>query len=552
LEIDQEAIVQAFLAESDESLGLMEEALVALEGRPDDPEILASIFRVVHTLKGNSLSLGFSVIAEVAHGVEDLLARLRDGEIKVSAGLVTLLLRVADALRQLVPAAVAGIEELLPAHSALLEQLRQGTAGEIERVTVQPESRDRRRRPGRRREDIRVLVERARTLRVDIPRLDRMLNLTGEVAIARGRLRQQLEPGGCEAVLEAFPEMERLFQDLQELIMKVRMVPVGPVFRQYIRTVRDIAVTQGKQVRVVTEGEEVEVDTTVIEHLKDPITHMVRNAIDHGIESPEVRRARGKPPLGLVALRARHDAGSIVIEVADDGSGLDREAIKRRAIERGLIGDGEKLSSTEIDRLIFEPGFTTAEDVTELSGRGVGMDVVRRNVEALRGAVKIESRPGEGTAVAIRLPLTLAIIDGFGVGVGTETYMIPLDTVVECVDLPAGTSDRGDGRGVFNLRGEGIPFVVLARHFGIPALPGARQQVVVVRSTGGLTGLVVDGLFGESQTVIKPLGTLFLGIPGIMGSALLGNGRVALILDVEGLLRQVLQEQHQEAAPVGA
>jgi two-component system chemotaxis sensor kinase CheA len=551
MDFHRDAVLQSFLAESDESLGLSEEALVALETHPDDPELLATVFRTVHTIKGNSLSLGFSELGEFAHVMEDLLARMRDKRLAVTSGIVTLLLRSADALRQMVPAAVAGAEQMLPEHRSVLEQLRKGAPIDVANAVALPPPVARGRAPGRRRDDLHSFVERAQTLRIETSRLDRMLNLTGEVAITRGRLSQRVTALADEELVEAYQEMDRLFAELQELVMKMRMVPVGPVFRQFIRTVRDVAVAHGKQARLTIEGEDVEVDMTVVEHLRDPLTHMVRNALDHGIEPPDVRLARGKDPVGEVALRARHEAGGIVIRVSDDGAGIDRERVVSRALRQGLIGEGERLNETEVDRLIFEPGFTTATNVTDLSGRGVGMDVVRRNIEALRGSVGLESRRGEGTTVTLRLPLTLAIIDGFGVAAGGETYLVPVDAVVECLQLPEDARDLGDGHGVFTLRGTPVPFVVLHKHFGLEASASRHQQVVVVRHGNGRAGLVVDELFGESQAVIKPLGPLFRGLPGIAGSTILGSGRVALILDIEGLLRRVLEIHAEELLGVG-
>ncbi len=319
--------------------------------------------------------------------------------------------------------------------------------------------------------------------------------------------------------------------------MKLRMVPVGPTFRRYRRTVRDLAESHGKVTRLVTEGEDVEGDATVIEHLRDPLTHLVRNALDHGIEPPETRSMAGKDPCGLVTLAARHEAGTIVIELSDDGAGIDRERLLERARDSGIAPEGGDLSEREIERLIFEPGFTTAERVSDLSGRGVGMDVVRRNIEALRGSVNVESRAGEGTSIIIRLPLTLAIIDGLTVGVADETFFIPLETVVKSVELPLDERRRPGGRGVLNLRGTTLPWVRLRRLFRLAGSPPARENVVVVeRRRGRLAGLVVDALQGQSQAVIKPLAKLFRGLPGISGSTILGNGRVALILDVPGLL----------------
>jgi len=306
--------------------------------------------------------------------------------------------------------------------------------------------------------------------------------------------------------------------------------------------VRDVATAQGKQAYVELAGEDVDVDMNVIEHLRDPLTHIVRNAVDHGIEMPERRTALGKDPRGRLSLHAWHEGGSIVIKVQDDGAGLERGRVIERARAMGYATDFDKLADSELFRLILEPGFSTASTVTEFSGRGVGMDVVRRNVELLRGAISIESRAGAGTTITIRLPLTLAIIRGFAVGVDEETYVMPLDTVIECIEFPRDNVGDLASRGVINLRGQALPYLRLRDCFRMGGRPPERENVLVLRYHDQRVGLVVDRLFGESQTVIKPLGRALGDLPGVSGSAILGNGRVALILEVEGLLREALRQ----------
>lgn len=544
---DRKAVLQTFLLEAEERLFEMEESLVALEIRPDDGELIQKIFRGAHTLKGNASCLGFTSVSEFAHAMEDLLQRFRTGAVPVSDGLITLLLRGVDVLRHMVPNAAAGHDELLPAHADLQRRFADASVLPAPPEPVAPlaaPAEDARKRSfGRRQEDAREWVERTSTLRVDIGKLDRMLNMTGEIAIAQGRLKQLLQTlqgQAGETVLEIQREADRLFMDLQELILKVRMIPVGPLFRQYIRTVRDVARAHGKAARLVMEGEEVEVDTTIVEYLKDPITHMIRNALDHGIEAPDARKTRGKDPTGCITLRAFHEAGNIVIQVEDDGAGLDGRRIAAKARAKGLLAESQPCSDQEAYRFIFEPGFSTADTVTDLSGRGVGMDVVRRHVDALRGSVGVESRSGVGATMTIRLPLTLAIIEGFAVGVAGETYVIPLDTVLECVELPAEARDRKQAVGTMNLRGDALPYLRLRDLLGAPGPPSMRENVVVVRHHGGQAGLVVDALYGERQAVIKPLGAIFRGIQGISGATILGDGRVALIVDVPSVLRRVL------------
>jgi two-component system chemotaxis sensor kinase CheA len=547
MEIDLDTILLTFSAETEERLGEMEEALVALEVCPQDEKLLEAIFRGAHTIKGNSASLGFSAVAKFAHAFEELLQHFRSRAVAVTRERITLLLRSVDALRQMVPEAINGAEELQPAHAALLQQLASGIScgAEDEPCALPAQSADYARPLSRPREDFQPWLGRAGTVRVDIQKLDRMLNLAGEITVAHGRLREALDTrsrGGNDA-LEAQGQVERLSLDLQEQIMKVRMVPVGPIFRQYIRIVRDMAQATGKVIQLAIDGEDVEIDLSVVEHLKDPLIHMIRNALDHGIENPEARQAQGKDRCGLITLSASHDGANIVIRVKDDGAGLSRERIVKRARSLGTIAEPEKIADRELNQLIFEPGFSTAETITDISGRGVGMDVVRRNIEALRGSVAVESQPGRGTIITIRLPLTLAIIDGFGVGVGDETYVVPMHTVLECLQLPAEEQHQGNHFGVINLRGGPLPYVRLRDWFDIPGPRPNRENIVVVEVDRMKAGLAVDSLFGARQTVIKPLGEKFKEVRGIAGSAILGNGRVALIIDVQGLLRDVIRSQ---------
>jgi two-component system, chemotaxis family, sensor kinase CheA len=553
VDIDFEALIQTFKEEAEENLGRMEEALVALESSAGDKELLHTIFRVAHTLKGNAAALGFTGLTDFAHRLEDCLDRLLKGTAQAGTGLITALLKSVDAMRELLESSIAGEVEMQASHKELLETLRQESGNNpaaTSAATPATEAAERRTSTGRRKEDVNRWGESTQTLRVDIDKLDRMLNLTGEIAIARGRIRQMLDElagGAGEGALEVHRDSDRLFLDLQELVMKIRMVPIGPTFRQHIRTVRDLATSSGKQARLEIEGEDVEVDTTVVNLIRDPLTHMLRNALDHGIETPERRREAGKDPCGLVKLRAYHETGNIIIQLIDDGAGLNCQRIAERARARGLVADPEKLGEAELFRLIFEPGFSTAEKVTDVSGRGVGMDVVRRNIEALRGTVTVESKEGSGTKLTVRLPLTLAIIEGFLVGVGEESYVLPLDVVVECVELPASELNNAAGQGVINLRGNSLPYLRLRDWFGLQHTKPRREQIVVVEHHTLRAGLVVDALYGENQTVIKPLGKVFKELPGVSGSTILGNGRIALILDVPAIVRAASQRVESTA-----
>ncbi|UYB53663.1 chemotaxis protein CheA [Xanthomonas sp. AM6] len=372
------------------------------------------------------------------------------------------------------------------------------------------------------------------SIRVDADKLDRMIDLVGELIIAVASTGANAQRTGDAQLLESTSILAGLVEEVRESALQLRMVKIGGTFSRFHRVVHDVARELGKDIALVVNGEDTELDKSVVEKIADPLTHLVRNAMDHGIEPADVRQARGKPVRGTVRLNAFHDSGSIVIQISDDGGGLNRDRILAKALERGLIEPGRSLSDREVFALIFEPGFSTAEKVTNLSGRGVGMDVVKRNITALRGSVDIASQQDVGTTISVRLPLTLAIINGFQVGVGKSVFVVPLDVVEECVEFaPNYQSDYID------LRGGVLPYVRLRSLFGIAGAPPPRESIVVIRQGAQRFGLVVDTLLGEWQTVIKPLSKVFAGVKGISGSSILGSGGVALILDVPSLLTQV-------------
>jgi two-component system chemotaxis sensor kinase CheA len=380
----------------------------------------------------------------------------------------------------------------------------------------------------------------AKLIRVQADKLDSLIDLVGELVIAGASGELMAQKSGQASLVEAYSLISRLVEEIRNSALQLRMVQIGETFNRFHRVVRDVSRELGKEVELQISGGETELDKSVVEKIGDPLMHLVRNAMDHGIETAEERIAKGKPTKGRVRFDARHDSGSIVVEVSDDGAGLNRDRILAKAVERGLVQAGASLTDSDIYKLIFEPGFSTADKVTNLSGRGVGMDVVRRNIESLRGSVEVDSRMGEGTIFRIRLPLTLAIIDGFLVAVGKSSYIIPLDFVVECMELDGG--DTGE-RDYINLRGEVLPFLRLRELFEIEGEPSRRQNIIVIQYAGLKAGLVVDHLIGEFQTVIKPLGLLFHHLQGISGSTILGSGEVALILDVQALVKLTAQRE---------
>jgi two-component system, chemotaxis family, sensor kinase CheA len=547
-DFDRDAVLASFVVESEEGLDLMEQALVQMESNPSDPELLHSIFRVAHTIKGNATSLGLSDLAGFAHVVEDLLDVLREQQALPTADLISLLLKAVDELRGMVAGATGGGRELTSSQHALRKEIARevekrsstvvdageasGNSGAAPKIEALPSASH-------------------RTLRADVEKLDHMLNLTGEIVIAQGRLRRMIENLGTEqgsAILEMHRDAERLYMDLQSEVMSIRMVPIGPLFRQFIRSVRDMAKSHGKLARLEVIGGDVEVDTTVLEQLKDPLLHLVRNAVDHGLEKPSVRKSQGKNPSGQIRLRAAHSGGNIVVTLQDDGAGFDRARILEKARRLGLVSGKDDIRDEELFRLVFHAGFTTAESVTDLSGRGVGLDVVRRNIDSLRGTVDIASTQGKGTTIIIRLPLTLAIIEGFSVKVGNETFVVPLEHVTECTELPA-EQRNSEETGILSVRGNAIPYVRLRRMFRLSggAAP-KRENIVVVKMNEFHAGIAVDELLGGMQVVVKPLGKALRGVPGIAGSTVLGDGRVGLIIDVPSLLRGVMQSSLQAQA----
>ena len=500
-EDDRAELVQVFAVEAEEMLDYIEELLVKLEQSSEDEELLNEIFRAAHTLKGNAGCLQFDDLTAAANEMEELLESVRSGAIQATPVRVSQLLDDVDRLRALVARALSGRNENDDNESIAFHE-----------------------------------TGRTRTLRIGINKLDRMLNLVGEIAVARSHVRQLVEERSSESkALDALRELDRLSFDLQEMVMNARMVPLGPTLTHFHRVVRDLSASLGKRVNLVLKGHDVEVDTTVIETLKDPITHMIRNAMDHGIEIPDIRAARGKNTVGTIRVEARHSAGGIVIEVADDGAGLDESRIAERARSLGI--DPGSLDRRQLFGLIFSAGFSTAQKVTDVSGRGVGLDVVRKNVELLRGTVDIDSSSGKGTTISIHLPLTLAVIEGFAVGVASDTYVIPMDAVVECAEAPR--TDRHETSGVLQLHGEALPYVRLRHLFSIDAPVHARENVIVVRHPRGRAGIVVDALYGSIESIMKPIGRHLRHLPGIAGSSILGNGRVALILDIAEVFRHI-------------
>lgn len=558
-------LIGDFILESREHLAQVEIQMMKLEKDPEDDESINCVFRGFHTIKGLAGFMDLDDIREIAHETETLLDLARSHRLTITPAVVDVVLGAADFLKiwvKRLEQRLAGSEPgPAPEKLNLLERIRHSCNGELD--VAPPESEtllvvdtegtatDMRQAPAaewagperRGGADRRTEGTETRSVKVDTAKLDFLVDMAGEMVIAQSMVRHHPELAALRspAVLRSLAQLERITGDLQKTAMSMRMVPIGGLFQRMKRLVRDLARKTGKQADLETIGGDTELDRNVVEELADPLMHMVRNAADHGLETPEVRRAAGKDSTGRIRLRACHQAGHIVIEVADDGRGLIRERILEKARRMDLFEDGTELSEREVFNFIFHPGFSTATEVTDVSGRGVGLDVVKRQIQKLRGHVDIESVPGKGTSFLLRLPLTLAMIDGLIVGVGAERYVVPIFSVREMLRPSTGMVLTVEGRQEMALvRNSLLPVVRLYKRFGVqPRSKEATESLLIVAEAAGRPFcLMVDDLIGKQEVVIKSLGESLRDIPGIAGGAILGDGRVGLILDLEGIVRR--------------
>ncbi len=379
--------------------------------------------------------------------------------------------------------------------------------------------------------------EQVSSIRVSSDKLDKLVDLVGELVIVQARLTQTANEAKKAKLTAIAEDLERLTVELRDHTLDIRMLPIGTTFGKFKRLVRDLSKELGKEVDMTTDGAETELDKTVIERLNDPLVHLIRNSIDHGIESPEIRKSMGKPSQGIIHLSALHAGASVLIKIEDDGAGLDKEVIYNKAVERGIVSPDNEMSEEEIFGLIFAPGFSTAKKITNVSGRGVGMDVVKRCIDTLGGSIEVSSNKGVGTTITLKLPLTLAIIEGLLVKIGNDFYVLPLSSVEECVELTRRDIELAHGRHIINVRGEIVPYISLKEIFRIETKERDIEQVVVTRMNGQRVGFVVDQVIGEHQTVIKNLGKIYQHAKGLSGATILGDGTVALILDVNQLVK---------------
>ena len=530
------SLLRDFLTEGGEYIAASEVALLTLEANPLEFEAINTVFRAFHTVKGTAAFLGLAHIAEFAHEAESLLMRVRDREITYGPTCADLSLRSVDMLKALLGAvedALVGDGALLqpPGYNSLMIAL-DGYSPLADVLGIEPaatvEAAPR---------AARVEATTEATIRVRTDRLDRLINMVGELVIAQTMIASDPQMAHTQS-----PELTRkvthagkIVRELQELSMSMRMVPMRSTFQKLARVVRDTASKVGKSVQFTTDGEDVEIDRNLVDILADPLVHMVRNAVDHGIERSDDRDRAGKSRTGSVRLSAYHSSGNVVVDLIDDGGGLHRDRIVNKAIENGLIESDRGMTDNEVFNLIFAPGFSTAESVTEISGRGVGLDVVRRNLELIRGRLEITSTAGAGTTFSLRLPLTLAVTDGMLVRVGAERFVIPLTQIHMSFRPEPSMLSTVVGQGeMVLLRGSLMPIVRLHRTFSVRgAIENPLAALLVIVGDGAQrTALMVDELLGQQQVVAKPLGEALGRIPGFSGGAILGDGRVGLILDV--------------------
>jgi two-component system chemotaxis sensor kinase CheA len=547
-------MVKDFLNNAGELLESLTQSLLELESKPSDQTAIEAIFRAAHTIKGTSGMLGFSTIEKLCHVLENTFDRIRKGQLKATPLLIDQLLVGWDLVRELFNRLEQGQPAEIPLEGYFekLSSAEKGLQSESEIAGETPAAS-----AG---SAVTEKVQRAEpnaTLRVDLKRLDSLVNLVGELVIDRTRFAQieeALRTGGSGADLshqmaETLLLFGRHMNEVQNIIMKVRMVPVGQVFFKFNRVVRDLARQIGKEVDLLIEGGDTELDKTLVEDIGDPLVHLIRNSVDHGIENPAERKAAGKPPKGLIRISAKQQGNMIVIVVSDDGKGLNAEKIRAKAIKNGLIGENDHLSPQELYHLIFEPGFSTAEKVTNISGRGVGMDVVRKNIQKLKGLIELDSTFGQGTKTIIKLPITLAIVPSLMVEASGEVLAIPLVNVIESIRMdPADIQQMGTSRFV-RIREHVMPIVSFSEVLGFDniqsdfwyrtenrsvTLKRRRERIVFVVIGIGheRIGLVVDRLIGQQDIVIKSLGALLRNQSGLAGGCVLGDGRIALVLDV--------------------
>ena len=593
---DTIALIGEFLSEGEEGLARADQILMTIEDTAASADSINGLFRVFHTIKGVAGFLELFDIQSLAHTTESLLNGCRESLYPLIGARLDLVFDATAMMRKILielAAAVEASREFMTAediptlvarlHAALEPSFEGGAYQAAERDEMESLTEDTR-LPGpapppdeAAEESSQSVVAQAAapvanrapggegggdpklraTIKVDLERVDRLVEMIGELVVVEAMVvgAPEIAHSASARVRNCLSQLEKVTHDLQDVGMRMRMLPVSGVFQKMARMARDVGRKAGKQVRVVLSGEQTEMDRSMVEQISDPLVHMIRNSIDHGIEPPEVRRKLGKPEEGKVRLSACHEGGHVVIEIADDGRGLNREAILKKAISQGLIKATDILPEDEINALIFAPGFSTAEKVTDISGRGVGMDVVRRNIDAMRGRVTIKTVPGQGTTFKITLPLTLAIIDGMLVACGKERYIIPTLSIIESIQPEAAMLvTQGANHEMLNMRGNILPLLRMDKLLGAKDAiqDPSKGLVVIIEGSGRRVGLLVDEVIAQQQVVIKSMGEGVGDVPFVSGAAILSDGRVGLIVNVEGIVALVVDRRHRGFAGEGS
>ncbi len=591
---EDKEIMADFVVEALENLSTIEVNLIELENDPEDADTINAIFRPFHTIKGVSGFLNLDEINRLSHSAENLLDMARSGELAIDAAVIDIILESVDMLKEMIEDVRKALESgQRPIHEreidSLIERIQEIIAGSkehkdkpigellvekgaVEKHEMEAALEEQKKKPDKKvgeilvekgivesKEVITALREQKRSgnkkvdlqVKVDTKKLDTLVDMTGELVIAQAILRQneKILSISDQRLYYALNQLYQISSTLQKTAMAMRMIPIKSTFQKMLRLVRDLSRSSGKKVSLKMSGEDTEIDRNVVEEIYEPMVHMIRNAVDHGIEPPEERRAKGKSEEGTVELKAYQKGSNIIIEITDDGRGLDKDRILEKAVSRGIIPEGVQLSEGEIYNLIFKPGFSTAETITEISGRGVGMDVVKKAIEKLRGRVEIQSQPGKGSTFVIALPLTLAIVDGIIVKTAGQRYIIPALGILKSFKPRPGDYSTVEGRGeMIMVRGELIPLVRLAKLFELSDSSADPWEglAVVVENEGEKLCLFVDELVGKEEVVIKSLGEGLKHVKGLAGGAILGDGRVGLILDIAGLF-QITREGAQQA-----
>ncbi len=556
-----EELIGDFLVETSEIVDSLDHDLVELEHRQNDLDLLNKIFRGAHTMKGSSSFLGFDKLTLLTHNAEEVLNKLRKGDMIVTQLVMDVLLEFVDSTKELIEEIKTG-ENTVDIENTVQRLKDINLGGDTSSVSARPKeitssgsaqatptatvAAKQSVAPVSNTQKQGAIPQQEQTIRVDVSRLDALLNLVGELVLSRNRLSQLSNDLDSkfeneyliEQLLETTSQIGMNTTELQLAVMKTRMIPIGKVFSKFPRMVRDLSRDSGKDIELVITGEETELDKSVVEEIGDPLIHLIRNSCDHGCEMPDVRLAKGKPEKGTVELKAYHEGNHIVIEIKDDGAGMDPEKLKNKAIEKGIMTQDEALSLTDEQAyaIIFRPGFSTTEKVTNISGRGVGMDVVRTNVEKLNGIITIKSEIDQGSTFYLKLPLTLAIIQALLVEVSEEVFAIPLASVVETVRVSIDEVHSFEGREVLKLRDRVLSLVRIDRTFGLDEVDNNEVYVVIVGLAEKQLGFIVNNLIGQEEIVIKSLGEYITGNSGIAGATITGDGRVRLIIDVAGTM----------------